>query len=132
MNIKSEKVTVSKKQEELYNFLLNLDNIQYLLPQGKFSDWEGSENKCSFKIQGYTIALEKASETPSELIKLKTTADSPIDFDLDINLKALSEDTTEAYMNCEARVNAFLKMMIKKPLGNLFEYMTERMEKVEL
>lgn len=132
MNITSEKVTVNKTQEQLYNFLLNLDNIQYLLPQGKFSDWEGSENKCAFKIQGYKIALEKASETPNELIKLKTTSDSPIDFDLNINLKSLNDSTTEAYMNCEARVNAFLQMMIKKPLGNLFEYMTERMEKVEI
>lgn len=132
MNIKSEKVAVSKTQEELYNYLLNLDNIQFLLPIGKFSDWEGGENKCSFKIQGYTIALEKYDQTPSELIRLRTTSDSPIDFDLDISLKVIDANTTEALMNCEARVNAFLKMMIKKPLGNLFEYMTERLDKVEL
>jgi hypothetical protein len=132
MNIKSEKVTVSKTQDGLYNYLLNLDNIQHILPQGKFSDWEGSEDKCSFKIQGYVIALEKYDQTPSELIRLRTTKDSPIDFDLDISLKSLGENSTEAFMNCEARVNAFLKMMIKKPLGNLFEYMTGRLEKVEI
>ena len=132
MNIKSDKVTVNKTQEELFNFLLNLDNFQYLLPQGKFSDWEGSETTCSFKMQGYTIALEKVSDTPCELIKLKTTEDSPVDFDLDIYLKQIDANTTEAYMNSEARVNAFLKMMLKKPLTNLFEYMTGRMEKVEI
>jgi hypothetical protein len=132
MNIISNKVTVNKTQEELYNFLLNLDNFQYLLPQGKFSDWEGSATKCSFKMQGYTLSLEKVSQTPFELIKLTTTADSPVDFDLDINLKSLSDSTTEAQIVSEARVNAFLKMMLKKPLTNLFEYMTERMEKVEI
>lgn len=132
MNITSDKVKVNKPQAALYNYLLNLDNFQYLLPQGKFSDWEGSETKCSFKMQGYTIALEKVSETPSELIKLTTTKDSPVDFDLDIHLKTIDDNTTEAYMNSEARVNAFLKMMLKKPLTNLFEYMTERMQKVEI
>lgn len=131
MNITSRKSTIGTSQEEVFNYLTNLDNLQYLLPKGKYSDWQGSEDKCSFKIQGFKIPLEKVETIPNEKIKMKTADGSPVDFDLNIELSDNGDGTTTGQVISDLRVNMFLKGMIKKPLTALFEYMAERLEKVE-
>lgn len=131
MNLESKKTEVNYSKETVKNYISNLNNMQYLLPKGRYSDWEGAENNCSFKIQGYKISLEKVSVEDNK-IKLKTSEGSPVDFDLDFHVSEVSGDKTETQISCEGRVNAFLQMMIKKPLGSLFDYMSERLEKVEM
>lgn len=131
MRIESNKANVNFGSEKVYNYLMDLNNFQYLLPQGKFSDWEGSEDRCAFKIQGYKISLEKLGSTPNDQINLKSGSDSPIDFTLDINIDG-SDKNAQVFFDCNAKVNPFLKMMIQKPLTNLFEYMTDRTSKVDM
>ncbi len=131
MNLESKTVKVNNSTETVFNYVKDLNNLQHLLPKGKYSDWEGGTDKCAFKIQGYKIALERVGETANELVKMKTTDGSPVDFDLNVIIKEDGDNAT-AQFACEGRVNAFLSMMIKKPLGNLFEYMGERLGKVEM
>lgn len=132
MNITSRTSTINHPSEAIFKHLSNLDNLQHLLPKGKYSDWEGSEDACSFKIQGFKIPLEKVELVENEAIKMKTAKGSPIDFDLNIFLNDNGDGTTQGQVISDLRVNMFLKGMIKKPLTSLFEYMAERLEKVEL
>lgn len=132
MNIESTKTAVNNSQKAVYDFLMDLNNVESLLPEGKFTEWKGSYDECSFKMMGFNLTLEKDSSVPHNEIKLISKEDSPIDFDLNIYIDQTGENSSEAYLICEARVNTFLKMMIEKPLTTLFNHMSEKLSRVSL
>lgn len=132
MNIESTKTSINNNQKAVYDFLMDLNNVESLLPDGKFTEWKGSYDECSFKMQGFSLTLKKDSSVPHNEIKLISGEDSPIDFDLNIYIDDKGENTSEAYLICEARVNTFLKMMIEKPLTSLFNHMSEKLSRVSL
>lgn len=132
MQIESTHTEVDKSVKEIYNYLMDMNNVENLLPSGKFTEWKGDYDTCSFKMQGFGLSLEKYSSTPHSEIKLVSGEDSPLDFDLDITLIELEQNKTEVYLICDARVNAFLKMMIEKPLKSLFSHMSEKLGRVEI
>lgn len=127
--IESKKVHVKASPEEVFNFVLDLRNLKELLPQDKITDWQGEETKCSFKVAGaYKIGLEhKSSISPSNIV-LKSSDGSPLDFDLDIQLSQI-ESGTSAMMVSNLNVNPFMKMMVEKPLKNLFDYIADQLQK---
>ncbi len=132
MNIESTKTQISYNQKDVYNYLMDLNNVEHLLPEGKFTEWKGEYDSCSFKMQGFSLTLNKDTSEPHNEIKLVSGADSPIDFDLNIYISEVSEKESEAFLICEARVNSFLKMMIEKPLTSLFNHMSEKLSRVDM
>lgn len=123
--IESKKVAVNSSQEECFKFLKDMNNYELLLPKKNITDWKSDEKTCSFKIQKtYKLVLEHKGDTASSQINIVGGEGSPFNFTLDINLTEGA--TTEVQLICEADINPFLKMMVQKPLNNLFDYMAER------
>lgn len=129
--IESESVTVKGACTEVFDFLRDLNNYSLLLPKDRISDWKSDGKSCSFRIQNtYTITLIHVGENRPDIVHLESGEGSPLKFKLDLKLKELTADTTEAKMTCSADLNPFLKMMVEKPLKNLFDYMANRLVKV--
>jgi hypothetical protein len=129
LRIESKTVNVNTDQKALYSYISDLRNFNELLPQERISNFQADENQCSFKIQGgYTIGLERAGGTPDSLLKLKSTAVAPFPFTLDISLNDQGV-STQASQVINADVNPFIKMMIEKPLTNLFDYIADQLVK---
>lgn len=128
-HIESKKVEVAASVNDCFNFLCDLNHYELLLPKDKISHWESDEKSCSFKIQKtYKLdLLLKGAEEPN-VIHLVSGEKSPFKFTLDIHL--VGDDLTQAQLKCDADINPFLKMMIEKPLNNLFNYMADRLVKV--
>lgn len=126
--IESKSVHVNASPEELFNFVKDLRNLYELLPQDKISDWKGEEKHCSFKVTGgYKVGLEhQALEAPGQIV-LTSDEDSPIDFDLNIRFEQDGEGS-KASMTSDLKVNAFMRMMVEKPLKNLFDYIADRLQ----
>jgi len=129
--IESKKVNVACSTEECYEFLTDLNNYELLLPKDKISNWESEEKKCSFKIQKtYKLALVYKNGIPYSEIHLVSGENSPFPFSLNILLSEAGGNC-DAQLICEADINPFLKMMVEKPLNNLFNYMADRLVKVK-
>lgn len=128
--IESNKVNVAASQQTCYNFLSDMNNYNLLLPKDSISDWSSDKEKCSFKIQKmYKLELVYTAGTPFSKIHIKSGPASPFAFDLYAHLSE-TEGHTTAQLICEADINPFLKMMVEKPLNNLFNYMADRLSKV--
>lgn len=128
--IESKKVSVNCPQAECYEFLTDMNNYELLLPKKNISDWSSDEKTCAFKIQKtYKLVLEQTGGTPSSQINIKS-GEGAFKFVLDINLKE-ENGVTEAQLVCDADINPFLKMMVMKPLNNLFDYMADRIAVVK-
>ncbi|HEY0976573.1 MAG TPA: hypothetical protein VGE21_03815 [Flavobacteriales bacterium] len=125
--IESKHVEVPRTVGEIEVFLQNMDNFRQLLPQDRISDWKSDGRSCSFKVQGAaTIGLQLDGGTPGSLVKMKSTDRAPFPFTLDVHLHA-DGDRTKAYQVFEADLNPIIKMMVEKPLKNLFDHIADKM-----
>jgi carbon monoxide dehydrogenase subunit G len=128
MNIESQRVTVAAKNDEVFEFLSSPENIHELLPQDKVSDFKSDEKSCSFKVQGgFTITLVQDELTPHNRIKMISGEKSPFPFELTIHIEDIDAETV-GYISFDGEVNSFLKMMVQKPLTNLFNYMSVKLK----
>ncbi|MCT4579844.1 MAG: hypothetical protein N4A35_00380 [Flavobacteriales bacterium] len=128
--IESKKVVVNSSQQEVFEFLSDMNNYELLLPKKNISDWKSDEKTCSFKIQKtYKLVLEHVGGTTYNQVNIKSGEGSPFKFTLDVNLAEGA--ATEAQLICNADINPFLKMMVQKPLNNLFDYMADRIATVK-
>lgn len=128
--IESDKVVVSKSSKVVFDYLCDFNNIIHLLPPDKISDWRSDENQCSFKIQNAAIIpLIKKEIHPTHKIDIVSGEKAPFPFTLEIHIKEI-EGGCECQLHFNGDINAFLKMMVMKPLTNLFNYMADRLQKV--
>ncbi|HLU87216.1 MAG TPA: hypothetical protein VKZ44_05635 [Taishania sp.] len=128
MKIDSTKVEVNASPDTIYAFLKDANNLIHLLPKDNISDFKSSETECSFKVQGgVTITLvQNGGEEPNKLF-LKSGDKSPFPFNLTVHINEIG-DKTEGYIAFDGEVNMFLKMMVEKPLTNLFNYMSNKLQ----
>ena len=49
--LESDKVTVNKAAQEVYNFLSDFNNFGHLMPE-QIADWKSTADECSFTIKG--------------------------------------------------------------------------------
>jgi hypothetical protein len=128
--IESEKVLISKSSEIVFDYLCDFNNIVHLLPEDKISDWRSDKDQCSFKIQNAAIIpLVKKDVHPHHQIDIVSGEKAPFPFTLTILIKP-ADSGCECQMIFNGDINAFLKMMVMKPLTNLFNYMADRLQKV--
>jgi|SRR5690554_3834100 len=127
MRIESKKVVVPASKEQVFQYINDLNNFQSLLPADRISEWESTESYCSFKVQGTaTIDLQIKETTSYEHILFESGKRSPFPFTLNVYL-AETDGQTTAYQVMDAKINPFLKMMVEKPLTNLFDYIADKL-----
>lgn len=127
MKIKADNVSVNATQETVRNFLADANNLEVLLPQDKISEFQASKEACSFKVQGgITISLVQDGDNGSNELYLKSGEKSPFPFKLTIYMNE-NGASTDGYILFDGEVNAFLKMMVERPLTNLFNYMSNKL-----
>jgi hypothetical protein len=126
--IRTEDVTVSKSAMEVFNYLDDLNNLFHLLPQDKITDWKGEKEKCSFKFQGAVkLKLIKEDAKSPEFIKFVSGENSPVYFSLTVNIKPVDDTSCIVGQVSHADLNPIMKMMVQKPLKNLFDYISGRL-----
>lgn len=127
MKIKADNVVVNADQTTVRAFLGDSNNMEHLLPQDKISDFKATKEECSFKVQGgITISLVQDGDNGSNELYMKSGAKSPFPFKLTIHMNE-NGGTTEGHIAFDGEVNAFLKMMVERPLTNLFNYMSKQL-----
>ena len=129
LKIESEKITLSKNTNIYIDFLSDLNNYKSLFPEDKISDWKSDNESCTLKIQNvYTLEIIKKSVLTNS-INLISGESCPFKFSLNINIQENKENICIAQIICNANVSPVLKMMIGKPLNELFNFMANQIEK---
>ncbi|MFT4602415.1 MAG: hypothetical protein ACI857_002601 [Arenicella sp.] len=132
-SITSKKEIINASSKEVFEFLCDFNNIKELLPQDKISEWTSTVDDCSFKIQGAAIIpLIKKTVEPTSKINIVSGEKAPFSFTLVVHLIELDGgdgNSCEGHLQFEGDINAFLKMMVVKPLTNLFDYMAHKLQK---
>lgn len=129
MILTGDKVNVPENAGKIKDFLMISSNLEHLLPMDKVRDFISDETSCSFKVQGgFMISLIQDGSDDNKVF-LKSGEKSPFPFKLIIFLEEISENETKGHIEFDGEVNAFLKLMVEKPLLSLFNYMSSKLSK---
>ncbi|APU67382.1 SRPBCC family protein [Christiangramia flava] len=116
MKLESEKVTTSKSQEEMFDFLTDVHNYKQLMPESTEKFETLSEDTFLFQLKGMPEIRLKIVETKRpELVRLGSTAEK-FPFSLDIFVAPVQEDQSQVHLEFEGNFNPMMSMMIKGPL----------------
>lgn len=127
MQIISQEVEIQATPSQVLDFISISSNIEKLLPKEKISDFTFTDNSCSFKVQGgFIISLIQSGREGNKLF-LRSGDKTPFSFNLTIQTE-ISNDGCKGHIEFNGEVNAFLKMMVEKPLIALFNYMSFKMK----
>lgn len=125
--IEIEKREINTTQEKVFEYLGNFDNYKELMPDS-VSDWQSTPDHCTFKIQGLArIGMKIEERVPHSSIFIKSQGEGPFDFTLTIHIDPHGEHCF-ARMVFEAEINMFMRMMVEKPLGSFFGYLTKKVQ----
>ncbi len=123
MVIQSTSVSVQASITSVRAFLSDAQNISFLLPQDKISEFQATSEQCSFKAQGGILINLLFDEQNDQIVRYRSGAGSPFSFSLSISLQNEGESCI-GQVTFDGQVNGFMKVLIEKPLKSLFEQMS--------
>ncbi|MCM5664394.1 SRPBCC family protein [Galbibacter mesophilus] len=129
MKIETEKKTVNKSAETLYNFLSDVQNFEKLMPENISKFEVLGDEKFLFALKGMPeIVLKMKEKQPHDKIVLGAASDK-LPFTLTADIDSIAEDKSEAKLTFEGEFNAMMGMMIKGPITNFINTLTNNMDK---
>lgn len=126
LTIESKKVDVSKGAQEVYDFLIDLNNLEKLMPQERIEYWKSTEDTCRFGIKNLSSIGMKIKEfsIPNQIV-LESDGKNPFDFTLTIFING--DASVNSYLVFEGNVNMFMKAMVQKPLKDFFDVLASNL-----
>lgn len=127
MNLESPKVTVGKSQEELFNFLSDVKNFEYLMPENisKFEVLEDDTFLFALKGMPEIVLKKKEVYAPNKIVL--GAAGGKVDFSLIGNISKLEDGKSEVQLVFEGNFNPMMAMMIKGPISKFIETLATKM-----
>ncbi len=124
--IEVEKREISATTEQVFNYLADFNNYEEMMPES-VNNWESDVDKCSLQVSMVPkIHMEIVERLHQNTIKIKGSG--PFDFDLTIRIETIDASNCRTGMVFEADINTFMKMMIEKPMGQFFGYLTKQVQ----
>jgi carbon monoxide dehydrogenase subunit G len=129
MNIEGNKVIVKKSTEEVFNFLIKLDNFEQLMPENT-QKFEVDGDSFIFGLKGMPeIRLVMKEKTAHSNVTLGA-ASSKLPFTLSANISEISTEESEVLLNFDGDFNPMMAIMVKKPLTKFIDTLTENIAKI--
>ena len=131
MKVNTNKVRFSKNQQEAYDFLVNMQNYEQLMP----ADTKSFEIHESGK--GFTVGVGalpkvgmrlKETNEPSQIV-FESPAPA-FDYTLTINIDAVDENSSDVQLDFHGKFNMMIEMMAKGPLTSFINTIAENLGKI--
>ncbi len=109
---------ISKQQQifrsaaQIYPLISNFSLLTSAVAD-KVEEWQATEDNCSFKFKGFTVALRMEEKIENKHVKITGDGGSvPMDFSFWIQLHQVSEGDTRIRLVLHAELNMMMRMMI--------------------
>jgi len=129
--LESDKVTLNKSSEEIYNFLSDFNNFGHLMPE-QIADWKSTADECSFTIKGMaSLGMKMTEKTPNSFIKIIRDGKAPFDFIMNVHIEEVQPQQCTVQLVFDAELSTMMKMMASKPLTNFLNLLLNRLKEVK-
>jgi hypothetical protein len=130
MRIQTDIANIDKSPKEVFEFLGNFKNYSKLMPP-EISDWNATEKHCTFKKDKFVnIGMQFEHKIPNSEIKIVDYAKNAFPYSLTITLKEITPTKTATQMVFEGSPNAFLKLVVHKPLSAFFNNLNQSLKNI--
>ena len=109
----SKQQQIFKPAARIFPFISRFDMLTPAL-QDKVEEWRATEDTCSLKVKGFTVALRIVERVENKHIKIAGDdgVGIPVDFSFWIQLHEVSESDTRIRMVLHAELNMMMRMMV--------------------
>lgn len=130
MNLESEKVTTQKSQQEMFDFLTNVENYKQVMPESLEKFEVTGPKSFLFQLKGMPeIELQITETREPELIVLGSTSEK-LNFSLDLTIEPAGAEQSQVQLFFTGKFNAMMAMMVKSPLKKFINTLSENIQKV--
>ena len=126
----SKQQQVFKPAARIFPFISRFDMLTPAL-QDKVEEWSATEDTCSFKVKGFTVALRIVERVENKHIKIAGDdgAGIPVDFSFWIQLHEVSKSDTRIRMVLHAELNMMMRMMVGSKIQGALDQVVEGLAK---
>ena len=125
---------IEAPQQRVYDMLSDLNNLERVkdkLPADKIEDLSFDRDSVSVSVQPVgSLTLRVVEREEPKTIKFET-ANSPIPFNLWVQLLPASETTTKVKLTVKAELNPFIRGMVAGPIQQGLEKIAEALTMVQ-
>ncbi len=130
MNLESNKVTVHKSAKEVFEFLTKVENFEQIMPESKQKFEVLNDVRFLFQLKGMPeIVLEQKGQEPHSKVILGAASEK-LPFTLTANIEEVEAEKTALKLNFDGEFNAMMAMMIKNPIQNFINTLSENLGKL--
>ena len=130
MFIETPKKTVSRSDKEVFEFLTDFSNFEQLMPASVAKFELLSPDSFVFALKGMPeIVLKRKEQQPHTRVILGAASDK-LPFSLRIDISSLSENESEVQWSFEGEFNAMMAMMVKSPITNFMETLSDNLSAI--
>jgi len=120
---------IAKSSKEAYNFFMTLENFELLMPTST-EKFEVEGDSFLFGLKGMPeIRLVLGNSVEYSKVSLGA-ASSKLSFTLEANIVSVSDTSSEVQLQFNGDFNPMMAMMVKKPLTNFIDTLTENIAKL--
>ena len=113
---------ISKQQQifrpavQIFPYISNLSLLTPAIAD-KVEEWQATEDTCSFKFKGFTVALRIEEKVENKHVKSVGDGGTvPMDFSFWVQLHQVSDNDTRIRLVLHADLNMMMRMMLDKKL----------------
>lgn len=129
MNLESNKTIINKSQKEFFEYLIDLNNFEELMPSNT-DKFEVDGESFIFSLKGMPeirLVLKEKQEFNKIILG---AASSKLSFSLTAIINEVTENTCETQLLFEGEFNAMIAMMVKGPLQKFIDTLAENAGKL--
>ena len=120
------------KQQQIFRSAAQIfpliSNFTLLTPavQDKVEEWQATEERCSFKVKGFTVGLRIEEKLENKHIKVVGDGGNvPMDFAFWVQLHQVDACDTRLRLVLHAELNMMMKMMIGSKLQQALDQIAD-------
>ncbi len=127
MQLESPKITVSKSNQEIFDFLSKVENFGKIMPEN-IDKFEANEDSFIFALKGMPeIKLKLKEVVPGEKIVLGSASEK-LPFSLTANIAEKESNSSDVQLLFEGNFNPMMAMMVKGPLQKFINTLISNIE----
>jgi carbon monoxide dehydrogenase subunit G len=130
MNLESQKVTVEKPAQYIFEALSDVRNFEKLMPDNIAKFEVTGDDSFIFALKGMPeIKLKMKEKNPFSKLVLGAASDK-LPFSLTGKIDEAGDNASEVQLFFEGQFNAMMAMMVKGPISKFIETLAGNMHKL--
>ncbi|AKA35798.1 orotate phosphoribosyltransferase [Flagellimonas lutaonensis] len=130
MHIEVPKKTIEKSNEEVFGFLTDVKNFEQLMPENIDKFEVIDDDTFTFALKGMPeIVLRMKEKHPHDKVVLGA-ASNKLPFTLTADIYPINADKSEVMLSFSGEFNAMMAMMIKGPITNFMNTLSDNLQNI--